>query len=131
MTFYEAPAQSGADDPAQPLIDWINNAPLPDLAAEVMAVFGPGGASGFPSEGAIVAWMLRSFPKRSGLSSMFTTRPVHQAVGEALQLLEHAELIMAVAGDSGSYWRATRLGLATLADGKPAVRQRVCDRTGF
>jgi hypothetical protein len=52
---------------------------------------------------------------------------------EAVQLLGHAELIMlADVTDSGaSHWSATRFGLATLAEGKDAVRQRIKDRTGL
>gem|GEM_PF-5061096 len=52
---------------------------------------------------------------------------------EAVQLLEHAELILiADITDYGDrYWSATRFGLATLAEGKDAVRQRIKDRTGL
>ena len=52
---------------------------------------------------------------------------------EAVQLLEHAELILiSDITDSGTgFWSATRFGLATLAGGKDAVRQRIKDRTGL
>jgi hypothetical protein len=50
-----------------------------------------------------------------------------------MQLLELAALIyLRVISDSGSKrWVATRLGLATLANGKAPVRQRIKDRTGL
>ncbi len=51
---------------------------------------------------------------------------------EAVQLLEHAELILIADIREGSRnWHATRFGLATLAEGKDAVRQRIKDRTGL
>jgi hypothetical protein len=53
---------------------------------------------------------------------------------EAVQLLEHAELlyVRSISDVAGACsWCATRLGLATLAEGKAAVRQRIKDRTGL
>jgi hypothetical protein len=57
-------------------------------------------------------------------------------MAEAVQLLEHAELVylylmreFTTGGNGG--WSATQLGLATLAKGKDAVRQRIKDRTGL
>ncbi|MBW0013605.1 hypothetical protein [Mycobacterium sp.] len=53
-----------------------------------------------------------------------------------MQLLEHAELVYLylmwdyTTGANGG-WSATQLGLATLANGKDAVRQRIEDRTGL
>ena len=57
---------------------------------------------------------------------------MQQATREAVQLLEHAELscIGPTNDDNGAYWHATRFGLATLADIKASVRQRIKDRTG-
>jgi hypothetical protein len=57
-------------------------------------------------------------------------------IREATQLLEHAELVyvrQVVEFQDGSevYWSATQLGLATLGNGKAAVRQRIKDRTGL
>jgi hypothetical protein len=59
--------------------------------------------------------------------------PLHGPMREALQLLEHAELIYISEMESvpSARWRATRLGLAVLASGKTAVRQRIKDRTGL
>lgn len=45
-----------------------------------------------------------------------------------MQLLEHAELVYKMASEN-ECWRTTRLGLATLTNGKDAVRQRIKDRT--
>ena len=50
---------------------------------------------------------------------------------EAIQLLEHSELVYVRVVSDERRWSATRLGLATLADGKDAVRQRIRDRTGL
>ena len=55
---------------------------------------------------------------------------------EAVQLLQHAELIVNTYTPDTSYiqdeptWSATRLGLAALASGKAMVTQRIKDRTG-
>ncbi len=47
-----------------------------------------------------------------------------------MQLLEHAELVYVSRMSESFQWKATRLGLATLANGKAAVTQRIKDRTG-
>jgi hypothetical protein len=51
---------------------------------------------------------------------------------EAVQLLEHAELVYISEISDYGYrsWNATRFGSATLAAGADAVRQRIKDRTG-
>lgn len=68
-------------------------------------------------------------PNPGGTTSGSYTRPI----SEALQLLDHAELVYHChylhPDDHG--WSPTRLGLATLANGKAAVRQRIADRTGL
>lgn len=58
---------------------------------------------------------------------------MHEPILEALQMLEHSELVyVRDISDLGSRrWQATRLGLATLASGKDAVRHRIKDRTGL
>ena len=54
-----------------------------------------------------------------------------------MQLLNHAELVyechyvMQIRREETPFWGATRFGLATLANGKDAVRQRIKDRTGL
>lgn len=122
----------GEPDPAQPMIDWINGAPPAELAAELMSAFDPE-ASGRATPLALSDfrdWMFRGFPARSGF--ILPARPVQESMLEAIQLLEHSELLYARwIQDNESRWNATRLGLATLADGKAAVRQRIKDRTGL
>lgn len=51
-------------------------------------------------------------------------------IEDAAQLLEHSEMLYKMASEN-EVWRPTRLGLATLALGKAAVRQRIKDRTGL
>jgi hypothetical protein len=112
------------------MVDWIVAAPPGELAPVLMEAFGPGG----PQQGfglaltAFEEWMFRGYPARAGI--ILRARPVKEPILEALQLLEHSQLIY-VYSDTDRYWRATRLGLATLAEGKPAVRQRIKDRTGL
>jgi hypothetical protein len=50
---------------------------------------------------------------------------------EAVQLLLHALIYKNGHNDVTVYWSATQLGLATLGNGKAAVRQRIKDRTGL
>lgn len=125
----------GEPDPAQPMVDWINRAPPAELAVELMSAFDPElrGPSGRASPLALSDfgdWMFRGFPARSGF--ILPARPVQESMLEAIQLLEHSELIYARwVQDNESKWTATRLGLATQADGKAAVRQRIKERTGL
>jgi hypothetical protein len=68
------------------LVDWANNAPRADLAAELMAAFGGEGArrGGFRCEeieGRLLGRSIILCPKLKG------------PILEALQLLEHSELI--------------------------------------
>lgn len=114
------------------MIDWINGAPPADLAAELMAAFGPELSTRVPvlALSEFSAWMFRGFPERRGL--ILPARPVSEPILEAIQLLEHSELVyVRWVSDNGFSWSASRLGLATLAEGKAAVRQRIKDRTGF
>ncbi|MEZ0349249.1 hypothetical protein [Mycobacterium sp. pR1184] len=101
-----------------------------DLAAELMSAFGPDG----PRHGKdvhtlhLVSWLLR---RHRGANKM--SRPAEQlyaVVGEAMQVLEHAELVRVTQrGDRSSHWNATRSGTAALADG--TVRQQIEVRTGL
>jgi hypothetical protein len=119
-------------DPAQPMIDWMNNAPPAELAAELMSAFGPDGPRGGDAVSSydITEWMFRDYPKQTGI--FVATRPVNGSISEAVQLLEHSELIY-LRWFSNDYpvWSVTRFGTATLAAGKEAVRQRIKDRTGL
>ncbi len=124
--------ERGDVDPGQAMTDWINSAPPAELAAELMSVFGPD-APGLARPLAVSEfrdWMFRGHPKPSGLVSR--ARPVHESMAEAIQLLEHAELVYPrMISNEELRWSATRLGLATLATGKYAVRQRIRERTGL
>jgi len=78
------------DEAARAKFDWTIAAPPAELAAELMAAFGPD-----KYETGVIEGSLRR-------------------------------------GDAGSrYWCPTRFGLATFAQGKDAVRQRIKDRTGL
>ena len=121
---------------AQPMIEWANSVPRGDLAVEVMAVFLNGERYStreiakqlfrLPSPG-YSGWS--GYPRNYISALQKLEIPVH----EALQLLEHAELIYGYVDDGTSFWgwRATQLGVATSANGKAAVRQRVKERTGL
>jgi hypothetical protein len=129
------------DDAARQMIEWVRDSPPADLAAELMAAFHPGGPPGErASEGSsfspfdLVKWLSRVYPN-PGRCARQATRPLTGPIREAMQLLEHAELVyirsMPDFDDASNVnWSATRLGLATLASGKAAVRQRIKDRTG-
>jgi hypothetical protein len=112
-------------DAAGAMSQWARGVPAGDLAAHLMPAFGPGAPA-------------RSRNGTVGLPGLFQwlgyrDNSMIGPVLEAVQLLEHAELILiADFTDSGtSHWSATRFGLATLAEGKHAVRQRIKDRTGL
>lgn len=101
-----------------------------DLAAELMSAFGPDG----PRHGKdvhtlqLVSWLLR---RHRGANKV--ARPaekLYALVGEAMQVLEHAELVRVTQrGDRSSHWNATRSGTAALADG--CVRQQIKVRTSL
>jgi hypothetical protein len=129
--------------------------PATDLAAGLMPAFGPDGPKGGKDlrRGDLGGWILpRMLPQyeyklsqqslkflrafaRMGTNAQALVMELDGLL-EAIQLLEHAELVYesrrTEPNDSPaiSYWSATQLGLATLASGKAAVRQRVKDRTG-
>jgi hypothetical protein len=114
--------------------------PRPDLAVEIMPVFGPDGqrpTGGRPGIGImqILLWLTMSKPGGSKYMSQ-----MEQPVREALQLLEHANLVIAsTAGGqkhmsgvtpgevltkgASSWLNATSLGEAALAEG--TVRQHL------
>ena len=112
------------------MIDWVNGVPPAELAAELMAAFGSAGALSLGD--LCFEWLLgsRGYPKPRDYWDRLLT-----PLGEALQLLEHAELVY-IPPDNPSQgrpikWSATRFGLATMANGKTDVRQRIKDRHGL
>jgi hypothetical protein len=115
-------------DPGQPMIDWINSAPPAEVAVELLAAFGSGDTKLTLAQ--LTDWIFRTYPKQTGIITR--ARPVQEAILEAIQLLEHSELIyVRVISDDWRYWSITRFGTATVAAGKDAVRQRIKDRTGL
>jgi hypothetical protein len=101
-----------------------------DLAAELMSAFGPDG----PRRGKdlnilqLVSWLLRGYRGAGGVSRR---EQLVVAAREAMQVLEHAELVQVrhLGGASGgSIWNATRVAAAALANGD--YRQRIQDRNG-
>jgi hypothetical protein len=129
----------------QPMIDWVQSVPPAELAAELMAAFGPQGPSRDSktiSESDLFKWLFRghiNFADSTNITgNNFLRQDAEKQVGwtlrEAMQLLEHAELVcVAWWGEYTAHaeWSATRLGLATFSTGKDAVRQRIRDRTGL
>ena len=96
-------------------------------AEELMPAFGPDG----PNHGKdlnrllLVGWLLRGYRGAGGVSNRLE---LDKAVLEALQVLEHAELVQ-LRTRSPQRWNATRLGETALANGGD-FRQRIKDRTG-
>jgi hypothetical protein len=133
--------QRGQVDPRQQMADWINNAPPADLAAELMGAFGvPGWGTGdnnVMGYDELKNWLFRGHPDPKPKMFGFSRTPsLTGPIREALQLLQNSELVVMWCGGSSSSgpimcYQATRLGMATLATGNAAVRQRINDRTGL
>ena len=117
--FGEKRDQVARDRAARLGVDWINSAPPADLAVELMAPFGDG-----------TEWYALKFCDWLDIKGDVM---MPQPIVEALQLLEHSELVYMSQKKNAGFlvWGATRLGLATLDNGKDAVRQRIRDRTGL
>jgi hypothetical protein len=129
-----------ADDWARAKFEWAIGTPRAELATELMGAFGPGGPidspiADFLDSAKLVDWLFMAHP-RAGKAVRGQLSQLKRPIAEAVQLLEHAELVylylmweFTTGGNGG--WSATQLGLATLAKGKDAVRQRIKDRTGL
>ncbi len=118
--------------------------PAADLATELMPAFGADGPKHGKdlSESDLVAFILPKFEPKLTQPSMKTIRDLVRLHGvggtertrladlsEAMQLLEHAELVYERLRDGDqTCWNATQLGSATLSKGSAAVRQRILDR---
>lgn len=131
-----------ARDVARPMTNWVWSVPPADLATELMAAFGPDGPG---RDGKTIyrydlfKWLFRGYANltddtiKGQAIRIDAEVQVRGPILEAMQLLEHAELICVAWWGEGSpqpEWHATRSGLATLAEGKDVVRQRIRDRTG-
>lgn len=107
--------------------------PVADLAAELMPAFGPIGAK--PGRSLtlhqLVKWKLDQYEFSSSAKKAIAYPKLETPVREALQVLEHAELLyLTVAEESADKWTATRLGLEALRGGKDVVTQRIKERGG-
>jgi hypothetical protein len=147
----------GGKDPAeeqaaQTLVNWANSVPPADLATDLMVAFGPDGPKGGNrlGTGDLIKWLFRQYPNpdRYAKPSKGYLEQLDRPISEAVQLLEHAELVYvsevyernSVAGGDLSHtgnvvvpharWSVSRLGWTFLANGTAAVRQRIKDRTG-
>jgi hypothetical protein len=96
------------------------------LAVEVMPAFGPDGPKASQSYGINVLQvgiaLMQNTPR--GTSEM---KELIEPIREALQALEHAELIVRNSGREGTWYKATRLGETALAEG--SVQTYVEQRT--
>lgn len=117
--------QPAEDDTARVHFEQLMALSTAELAAELMPAFGTDG----PKHGkdlnrlVLVAWLLRGYRGAGGVSER---RELDKAVIEALQVLEHAELVQ-LRTRSPQRWNATRLGETALANGD--FRRHIKDRT--
>ena len=122
-TLGEKRHRSAHRDPAQELAR-VNALSPADLAGEIIAAFGPQGprAGGDVTEDHIATWLFRAYPRASRYATA-----ARLAVTEALQVLEHAELIrLDKPWSAPNYWSATRLGWEAIENGD--ARQVIYDR---
>jgi hypothetical protein len=130
MPLFRKKDHTAEGEVTQGRFEWLMGLSSADLAAELMPAFGPDG----PRHGKdvhslqLVSWLMRRY--RDGGNVSRPAEKLYAAVREAMQVLEHAELVHArQSGDGGLHWNATRLGAAALADGD--VRKRIKDRAGI
>jgi hypothetical protein len=130
MALFGKKDHSAEDEAARVHFEQLMALSPADLAAELMPAFGPDG----PRRGKdlnilqLSSWLLRGYRGAGGVSRR---EQLVAAAREAMQVLEHAELVQVrhLGGASGgSLWNATRLGAALLADGD--YRKRIQDRDG-
>ena len=103
------------------------------LAAPLMQAFGSDGPKRGKSltQHDLVKWMLSQYEFSSRALKALAYQKIDAAIREALQVLEHAELVyISVDSDQPDKWTATGAGLAALARGKDVVRQHITERTG-
>ena len=137
--FGEKQDRTADDQAARAKLEWAESLPPADLAAELMSV-------AFRSSGdrdirqmidRLLSPKFDELQSRRGVKrAVGSTKELERTVLEAIQLLEHSELILCaqihITGyDHEHHWRATRLGLEVGDIGKDVVRQRIKDRTGL
>jgi hypothetical protein len=104
--------------------------PAADLAADLLPAFGPHGAKrGKPlTADDLAGWMIRDYRLNFRERALCLVK-LGGPIAEALQVLAHAELVHVTSrGEAPDNWRATSLGLASLANG--TYRQRISERNG-
>ena len=111
--FRKTEEQAGQEQAALAEIERLAALPAADLAVELLPALG---AAGIPHARAGVRvlqccdWLLASFPR----ASKFNPGQLAEPVREALQRLEHANLVTATPHDRISLWRITRDGQSAL-----------------
>jgi hypothetical protein len=110
--------------------DRLAGLPVAEIAAEILAAFGPDGPGKNATKSIgtfqIGLWLMRDFPR--GNQYM---KELLAPIREGTQALEHAELVEIRATNNGGVAEramATRLGLATIEDGSAA--EKLAARTG-
>ncbi len=124
--------QMANDEAARAMFDWATSVPPADLAAWLMPAFGPDGPKGGNDlrQSDLVEWLWRGYRTPTFPGATTVGKPILEAV----QLLEHSELVYVSSPTETNTvlkWSATRSGLAAVADGTGAVRQRIKDRTAL
>jgi hypothetical protein len=129
MPFFGKAANTADGEVLHGDFEWLIGLSSAERAAELMPAFGPDGPHGGKDIRGmqLVTWLMRRY--RGGGKVSRPAEKLYAAVQEAMQVLEHAELIQAKhSGDGSPRWNATRMGAAALADGD--ARKRINDRAG-
>jgi hypothetical protein len=126
---------------AQPMIDWMENAPPAELAVELMAAFGHDGARAYFTDNLVrrplsvstlSRWLRRGYYANRSSYKIPVVLSLDQPLAEAIQLLALSAMVRQAWNEPGQdSWTETLFGLAVLANGKAAVWQRIKDRTGL
>jgi hypothetical protein len=118
------------ENAAKEEVDRLIGLPVAELAAEVLPAFGPEGP-GKDGAKSIGTFQIAMFLMRDFSRGKQNFKEMLGPVREATQALEHAELVEIRLPDNsgvGARAKATRLGLATIADG--SVAEKLAARTG-
>jgi hypothetical protein len=121
MPLFGGGAEKAAQEAAaQAEFERLSALPRPELAVEVMRVFGPDGPGGKHSSGVNILQVLLALMASQPRGVRYTEQ-LQMPVREALQLLENASLVLSI-GDrtGGAHLVATALGQQALAEGTVA-----------